>query len=325
VIQVLQSLAETVDPVGAPVVGMPDAIWSPLGSIALLYESFPGLGVMAAGMCLRSGNALFLKGGSEASQTNGVLLDLWQQAIAQANLPAQSLINLSAEQGSPLKDLLALPYGLNLVIPYGRPSWVDQMVRQTAVPVLRSAIGNVYLYWGKGASMELVRELILDSHRSEPDPVNAIEKILIAPNQADDNVLPLWDSLREKGFDLRGDEELVAAFPDLKPMESGEWQQSYLRKVVAFRRVPSLDTAIALINRCSSGHANAIATDSYTESQRFIRELDSAAVYVNTSPRFYRLPSPRGSVSLGMSTRKGPRRGSIRLESLMSVKQVIRS
>ncbi|MEB3293892.1 MAG: gamma-glutamyl-phosphate reductase, partial [Synechococcales bacterium] len=268
VIQVLQALAETPDPVGAAVPGMPDAIWSPLGTIALLYESLPGLGVMAAGMGVRSGNALFLKGGSEASQTNAVLFDLWQQALTQANLPAQGLINLSPESGSVLKDLLALTYGLNLVIPYGRPSWVDQMVRQTTVPVLRSAIGNVYLYWGMGASMELVRDLILDSHRSELDPVNAIEKVLIAPTQSDTNLLRLWESLQEKDFELRGDAELGVTFPTLQPVDPVEWSKSYLRKAVAFRRVVDLNEAIALMNRCSSGHANAIATDSYTESQR---------------------------------------------------------
>jgi len=133
----------------------------------------------------------------------------------------------------------------------------------------------------------------------------------------------LWDSLREKGFELRGDASLAAEFPDLRLAEAGEWRQAYLAKVIAFKLVASLDDAIAWINLNSSGHADCLVTESYQESRQFALGINSASTYINASPRFSRNPKRGDSIFLGMSNQKGHRRGPISLETLTTVKHII--
>jgi glutamate-5-semialdehyde dehydrogenase len=210
------------------------------------------------------------------------------------------------------------------VIPYGRPTLVQKVVQLSTVPVLKSAMGNCYLYWSATGSLDMVRWVILDSHGSEPDPVNAIEKVLINRNQKPSSLMILWNSLKEKGFELRGDAELVAEFPDLLTLAAdSEWNQPYLNKSIAFKVVDSIGNAIAWMNHYSSGHADCIVTESYQESRQFALGIDSSSVYVNSSPRFSRNPKRGDAVFLGISNQKGYRRGMINLETLTTLKQVV--
>lgn len=295
----------------------------PLGVLALVYEAFPELGAIAAGLGLKAGNSLILRGGSESFQTNHAIAEALQVALEEVGLPKHSLILLSSEQGAPIRDVIRQDRYINLIIPYGRPSLVEQVVRQATVPVLRSAMGNCYLYWGNSGSLETVRHVIIDSHASEPDPVNAIEKVLIEQGQSSSAIASLWKSLKEKGFELRGDPELAAQYEELKPAEPEEWNQAYLEKVVTFKLVEDLDGAIAWMNTHSSGHANCLVTQSYNESRKFALGINSASLYINASPRFYRYRTRGNTVFLGMSNQKGVRRGLINLEALTTVKYII--
>lgn len=295
----------------------------PLGVVALVYEAFPELGAIAAGLCLKTGNSLILRGGSESSHTNHVIAEALQTGLEEVGLPKDSLILLPSEQGAPIRDVIRQDQQINLVIPYGRPSLVEQVVRQATVPVLRSAMGNCYLYWGTSGSLETVRHLIIDSHGSEPDPVNAIEKVLIEQGQSSAAMVSLWKSLKEKGFELRADKELADRYEDLKPAEPEEWSEAYLEKVVTFKLADNLDEAIAWMNEHSSGHANCLVTQSYNESRKFALGINSASLYINASPRFYRYRSRGNTVFLGMSNQKGVRRGLINLEALTTVKYII--
>jgi len=330
-IQLLQHLAEMPDPLER----ITDSFYQvdqcqiycqqvPLGVVAFVYEAFPELAVIAAGLCIKTGNSLILRGGSEAGQSNNVIAQMLQSAIEEADLPRGCLEPLPSDQGSSIKDLVTQDRHINLVIPYGRPSLVQHVVQQSTAPVLRSAMGNCYLYWSPSGSVEAVRSIILASHRSEPDPVNAVEKVLIHRNQKPSSLVLLWNSLREKGFEIRGDAELVAEFPDLKLVEEAEWKQPYLNQVVAFKVVDSIEAAIAWINIHSSGHADCLVTESYPESRLFALEVNSASTYINASPRFSRNPGKKGgSVFLGMSNQKGYRRGPIGLQTLTTAKNII--
>jgi glutamate-5-semialdehyde dehydrogenase len=296
----------------------------PLGVIALIYEAFPELGAIAAGFCIKTGNALILRGGSEASQSNLVIAQALQAALDETGLPAGSVELLPSEQGTSIRDLVTQDRYLNLVIPYGRPTLVQKVMQQATVPVLKSAMGNCYLYWSATGSLEMVRWVILDSHASEPDPVNAIEKILINRYQKPSSLAILWNSLTEKGFQLRGDAELVAEFPkQLTLAADSEWNQPYLDKIIAFKVVDSIESAIAWMNQYSSGHADCLVTESYQESRQFALGVDSSSVYINSSPRFSRNPKRGEAVFLGMSNQKGYRRGMINLETLTTIKQVV--
>ncbi len=296
----------------------------PLGVIALIYEAFPELGAIAAGLCIKTGNSLILRGSSEASHSNEAIFKALESALEETDLPSGSVQLLGSDGGSAVvRDLIVQDRYLNLVIPYGRPSMVQQVMRQSTAPVLKTAMGNCYLYWAVSGSLEMVRSMILDSHQSQPDPVNAIEKVLIHRSSQPSSLVTLWSSLQDKGFEIRGDEELTQAFADLKLAEAEEWDRAYLKKIVAFKVVNNLEEAIALINLHSSGHADCIVSESYQESRYFALGVSSASTYINASPRFSRNPSQGDSVFLGMSNQKGQRRGLISLETLTTLKHIV--
>jgi glutamate-5-semialdehyde dehydrogenase len=329
-VQLLQRLSELPDPIGQVMTAnfqvdhcQTYSQRTPLGVIALIYESLPQLGAIAAGLCIKTGNSIILKGSSEASHSNAVIAQALTTAIEDSGLPAGSLVSLPTDQGMSVRDLVLHDRYLNLVIPYGRPSLVQQVLRQSTAPVLKSAIGNCYLYWSPAGSLEAVRRMILDSHISEPDAVNAIEKVLIHPQQNRTSLTMLWSSLQEKGFEIRGDEILAAEFSDLIPAAQTEWQQAYLDRIVSFKVVDDLASAITWINQSSSGHADSLVTDSYQESRQFALGVQSASTYINASPRFYRNPKHGDSIFLGMSNQKGHRRGPVSLETLTTTKHII--
>jgi glutamate-5-semialdehyde dehydrogenase len=295
----------------------------PLGVIAFIYEAFPDLGAIAAGFCIKTGNSIILKGSTEASHSNAAIANSLQTAITKVGLPAGCVELITAEHGASVRDLVTQDQYLSLVIPYGRSSLIQQVVRQASCPVLKSAMGNCYLYWSVNSSLEMIRWMIMDSHESEPDQVNAIEKVLIHRQALPSSLSVLWGSLKEKGFELKGDAELVAAFPYLQLAKDEEWGTPYLTKTVAFKLVDSLESAIAWINQYSSSHADSIVTESYQESRQFALGVNSASTYINASPRFSRNSSRGDAVFLGMSNQKGHRRGFISLETLTTVKHII--
>uniref|UniRef100_A0A0C1R764 Gamma-glutamyl phosphate reductase n=4 Tax=Nostocales TaxID=1161 RepID=A0A0C1R764_9CYAN len=295
----------------------------PLGVIAFIYEAFPELGAIAAGLCIKTGNSIVLRGGTEATHSNSAIAIALTNALADVSLPEDCVQLITEEHGRSIKDLITQDQFLNLVIPYGRSSLIQQVVRHSTSPVLKSAMGNCYLYWSTNGSLEMVRWMIVDSHQSEPDPVNAIEKVLIHRQALPSSLVTLWNSLKEKGFEIKGDAELVDAFPQLQLAKDTEWGSAYLTKTVAFKLMDSLEAAIAWINQYSSGHADCIATESYQESRQFALGVNSASSYINASPRFSRNPSRGDSVFLGMSNQKGHRRGLISLESLTTMKHIV--
>lgn len=329
-IQSLNYLVQLPDPLrqGSPIrsVLTPCPTYSrrlPLGVIVFVYEAFPELGAIAAGMCLKTGNSLILRGTSEASQSNAVITQVLQAAIATTGLSANSLQSIPTEDAYLMRELITQDQWVNLVIPYGRPSLIQQVLKQATVPVLKTVIGNCYLYWSATGSVEAVRSAIVDSHQGQPDAVNAIEKVLVHSQQNLSSVSRLLTSLREQGFEVRGDQALVTEFPDLTLAKPEEWSQPYLSPIVSFKLVQDLAAATSWINDYSSGHADCVITESYSETRRFVSEVNSALIYTNSSPRFYRSLKPGEPVCLGMSNQKGDRRGVIGLDSLTTAQQVI--
>ncbi|MDJ0701786.1 MAG: gamma-glutamyl-phosphate reductase [Leptolyngbyaceae cyanobacterium MO_188.B28] len=296
---------------------------TPLGVVALIYEAFPELGAIAAGLCIRTGNGLVLKGSGEASQSNQMISQVLRGAIADVGLPEDSLLFLPPDQGDIIRNLVAQTQDINLVIPYGRPSLVQQVVKQSTIPVLPCAMGNCYLFWTLSGNLETVYRMIVESRQEEPDPVNSIEKVLVHEGHSNLNLTRLWSLLREEGYTIRGDNALVAEFPDLELASPSEWKQSYLDKTIAFKRVNSLSEAAILINQNSSGHANCLATELLADSRQFTLEVHSCSLYINTSPSFSRNPKQGTSISLGMSSQEGRSGGLIGLEALTRIKRIM--
>lgn len=330
-IEILKTLSELPDPF-QKVINSPYQVTycqnysqlMPLGVIALIYEALPELAIITAGLAIKTGNSIILRGSSEASNTNTIITQVLQVALEDANFPPSCLQFLPSEEGYSIEDLVTLDQYINLIIPYGRPSLIQKVTKLATAPVLKSAIANCGLYWSSSSDLDLVRHVIVDSYKSIPDRVNAIEKVLINKNHSSNSIVRLFNHLKEQKFNLFGDKNLVADFPDyLKPIKSTQWNQPLFNHSIAFRTVDDLHDAILWINEYSSGHANCIVTDSYQEGRIFAMEIDSALVYVNSSPRFYRYLPGSNSVFLGISNQKGHRRGLISLETFTTLKQIV--
>lgn len=330
-VSILKHLSKSADPtrrlINAPYQLEPSQTYCqmiPLGTIALIYEAFPELAAIAAGMCLQTGNSLIIRGCGTASNSNQTIANILSKAIATTDLPSGSIVSIPADSGISIQELVTQDRYLNLVIPYGRPSLVQQVAEKATATVLRTTIGNCYLYWSLSGDPDLTRKAIIDSHQSAPDAVNAVEKVLINKDIKPSVLHSLFNNLQQKGFKLRGDSILVEQFPDyLEIIKPDEWSKPYLTQTVAFRYVDNLNQAVFWINRYSSGHADCIVTESYQESRQFVQGVDSALVYINTSPKFSRNPEGGENVFLGMSNQKGYRQGLISVETFTTVKQVV--
>jgi glutamate-5-semialdehyde dehydrogenase len=291
----------------------------PVGTIAWIYESLPELAILAAGMTIATGNTAAIYGGIEAWHSHQKIVESIQQGLASAELPADA-IQIVPPHGQNLSELVTHNRSISLAIAHGRPALVDRIAHQASVPLLRSTVGNCYLYWGANTNLESVRQAICDSHIGEPEAINAIEKILVHPDRKPTSLTTMWKSLQEKGFELRGDRELVANYGEyLTLAEDSEWRQPYLRKIVAFKMVSGVDEAISIIDSHGSNRSDCIFTDSHQESHLFLNRVRSACIYVNASPRFYRDRQGYNNVCFGMSAV----RGSIGLECLVRHQRAI--
>jgi glutamate-5-semialdehyde dehydrogenase len=307
----------------------------PLGAVAFVYEAFPQLSIIAAGMCLKAGNSSILKGGSEGSNSNAAIATIIKEVVSHS-LPEASV--MAVPQGSTMKDLLTQEKYLRLVIPYGRPSFVQQVSKQGTVSVLPTAMGNCYLYLSPSASLEEASKMIKSSRSGDPDPVNAIEKVVVHHSWLERGLVDWIGSLQQQGLNVRGCDGTVAYCRDrtesLTKEVSAEtvWGQAYLDHTIALKLIHSVDDAIAWINQYSSGHADVILTDSLAESQHFATQVNSSIVFINASSRFThggvngeKIGTAR--VALGMSsikTRGASRHtGAIDLSALTATKQII--
>jgi glutamate-5-semialdehyde dehydrogenase len=300
---------------------------APLGVIGFVYEAFPELALILAAMCWKTGNGLLLQGDITGRNSNQFVIALLQATLEASGLPDVCVQALPSDSRRQLESHNLVLHGLsdvNLIIPYGRPRFIEQVHQHSRVPALCPTLGNCYLYWSESCGSEPVKSLIIDSHDGCPEAINAIEKVLLPPTLNTSRLTLLWGALKEKGFELRGDAELVAEFPELTLATKAEWSQPYLKKIVAFKRVENLDVAIEWMNTHSHGQADCLVTDSYTESRQFALNIQSSTSYINASPRFSRYAAgDQGTVALGICGRRSLHSGAIDLQTLLTTKHVI--
>ena len=286
--------------------------WMPIGSLGLAYEGLPEVAAMAIGMSLKTANRLTLRSSSDSVHTHAAIVQLCQETLQSCGFPDDTVVSESGDGWNS---------SVQLWIAYGRPKWRSQVRASVTGTVLESAIGNCYLYWAASGAVDCVRKMLLASHRGEPDAVNAIEAVLVHPQHGGSSLVRLWSDLRSKGFEIYGDAGMVLEFAEVPLLPEADWGQSSFRKRIAFRRVADVDEAIAVMNANSSGHADAIVTESYSASQQFIQQVRSTALYLNAAPRFQRCRVAEGDVVLGTTGRSGF--GAIRMQSLLTPKRVI--
>ncbi len=345
-IECLTQLANLPDPLTLQV-GINGYQRVPLGVVAFIYEGFPQLGLIAAGMCLKVGNTIILKGGNEGTNTQESIAAIAKDIIISKGFPEACMS--CVPQGVALKELIVQEKYLRLVIPYGRPSFVQQVSKQATVSALPISMGNCYLYLSASGKLDFAKEIILNSRKGDPDAVNAIEKVVVHQSWLDralpDHGLGEWImNLKKQGLAVRGCAETTAYFrqfleetsPDLRDqaIESEDiWGQSYLDETISIKIVHDTEEAIAWINQYSSGHADVLLTDSLSERDRFVSRINSSTIFVNAHSRFSRCSklgdSGNAKIALGMSSLKtrGASRypGVIDIYALTTTKQVLTS
>ena len=295
---------------------------TPRGLICGIYEFLPEFPLFLFGLCIKSGNSLWIKGTAETSHTHQFFSNLIQTVLTKEKIDKRCFHGFVEEDPVTVEDITAC-VSVNLLVPYGRSSFVQAIVQQATSPSLNSAIGNCYLFWSPSGSSDFIKTIIVDSHVGMPDAVNAIEKVLITPNLNYSLLNVVFNHLREKGFILKGDEVLKQDFPDLELANPQDWSSPFLSKTVAFKVVESLNHGIQWMNQHSSGHADGIVTDAYRESQQFILGTDSATAFINASPKFSRLTSGYGGgATLGMMGR-GAVWGPIGIETFIKGNHIV--
>ncbi|HFM5439600.1 TPA: glutamate-5-semialdehyde dehydrogenase [Enterococcus faecium] len=295
----------------------------PLGVIGIIYESRPNVTTDAASLAFKSGNAVILRGGKEAFFSNQLLVQLLQQVLVSAGESPYAIQFVDDTSHETAGQLMRLTEYLDVLIPRGGAKLIQRVKEQATVPIIETGTGNNHVYIDKEAQLSMAVNIIVNAKASRPSVCNAAETLLIHSEIAPFFLPAIEKELVEHGVSLRADARALEYLETAALAEDTDWDTEYLDYILAVKVVDSLDEAIAHINRHNTKHSETIVTDSYAASQRFLNEVDAAAVYVNASTRF-----TDGSVfgfgaEIGISTQKLHARGPMGLNELTSTKYII--
>ncbi len=296
----------------------------PLGVIGIIFESRPNVTVDAAVLCLKSGNAVILRGGKEAIHSNKCLTSIMQEAIESVGLDrnAVQLIEDTTRQSS--VELMELTEYLDVLIPRGGKGLIQAVVQNAKVPVIETGAGNCHVFVDESADIDMAANIIYNAKTSRPSVCNAIETILVHEKIAEKALPAIKARLDEKNVELRGCEKTRAILGDaVKPAEESDWETEYGDYILAVKVVSSLEEATEHIAKYSTGHSECIVTRDYQNARKFTATVDSAAVYVNVSTRFTDGGMFGLGAEIGISTQKLHARGPMGLNELTSMKFII--
>lgn len=291
----------------------------PLGVIGLIFESRPGVTVEAAGLTVKSGNALLLRGGREALNSNRVLAELWQEALRHAGLSPYAVQLIEDPDRQYALGLMHLK-GLDLLIPRGGAGLIQTVVKEATVPVIETGVGNCHLYVDKHADVEMAVHILRDGKVGNPAVCNALETVLVHQDVKRAFLTKAWQALQEDGVIWHGDEEVQRILPQAVSATEDDWAKEYLSLDLAAKVVSGLEEAIEHIGRYGSSHSEAIVTDSYPVGRAFCDRVDAAVVYWNASTRFTDGFQFGLGAEVGISTQKLHARGPMGLEALTTTK-----
>ena len=295
----------------------------PLGVIAFIYEARPNVTVDGAALCLKSGNAVILRGGKEAYNSNLVFTEIMREVLRANDLPEDCVSLVSDLTRESVTELMNLTGYVDLLIPRGNAGLIDNVTKNSKVPVVQTGVGNCHIYVDESADLEMGAEIIFNAKCSRPSVCNAAETLLVDRSIAA-KFLPIAKAkLVEKDTELRGCAETRAILLDAIVATEEDYYTEFLDYTLAIKVVDGLDEAIAHITKYGSGHSEAIVTNNYTASQRFLDEIDAAAVYVNASTRFTDGGVFGLGAEIGISTQKMHARGPMGIEQLTSTKFVV--
>ncbi|MED3979153.1 glutamate-5-semialdehyde dehydrogenase [Priestia megaterium] len=295
----------------------------PIGVIGIIYEARPNVTCDAAGLCLKAGNAVILRGGSEAFYSNQAIVSVLSQAAASAGLPEHSVQLIEDTSRETALELMKLNEYIDVLIPRGGAGLIEAVVKNATVPVIETGTGNCHIYVDEEYDRDMAANIVINAKTSRPAVCNSAEKLIIHERAAHEFLPIIVQALREKDVEVRGDERALTIVPDLVPAADEDWKKEYLDFIMAVKIVDDIDEAISHINVHSSHHSEAIVTTNYAHAQRFLQRVNSAAVYVNASTRFTDGEEFGFGAEIGISTQKLHARGPMGLKELTTLKYII--
>ncbi len=326
----LQQIAGLADPIGqmSNFKYMPSGIQVgqmrvPLGVIGIIYEARPNVTIDAAGLCIKSGNAAILRGGSEAIHCNQALAKLVHEGLEKAGLPKSAVQVVETTDRAAVGELITMKQFVDVIVPRGGKSLIERISNDARIPVIKHLDGNCHVYVDDDADFDKALRILENSKTQRLGVCNAAESLLIARSVAKEMLPKLAAMLISKGVEIRGCAETCALVKEAKAATDEDYYAEYLAAIISCKVVSGVDEAIAHINQYSSQHTESIVTENYTHARKFLREVDSSSVIVNASTRFADGFEYGLGAEIGISTDKLHARGPVGLEGLTSLKYIV--
>lgn len=295
----------------------------PLGVVGMIYESRPNVTTDAASLCFKTGNAVILRGGKEAFYSNQLLVAIMQAVLAQNDIHPGAIQFVDDISREVVQEMMRLNDYLDVLIPRGGAGLIQNVKNHATVPVIETGTGNNHVYIDKDANLEMAVKITMNAKTQRPSVCNAIETLLVHKNVASE-VLPILEKeLLAKNVEIRADQKALAYLTQASEATQADWETEFLDYILAIKVVDSLEEAIAHINQYNTKHSEAIVTENYSAAQKFLNEVDAAAVYVNASTRFTDGFVFGFGAEIGISTQKLHARGPMGLDALTSIKYII--
>ena len=329
--EALKSLSVLPDPIGEVVSGsrLANGIWLqqvrvPMGVVAIIYEARPNVTADAAGLCVKTGNAVILRGGSLAVNSNLAVTRVLASAAAGAGLPEAAIQSVTSTDHEVAEELMGLHGMIDVLIPRGGAGLIKSVVENAKVPVIETGVGNCHVYVHEAADPRMAQRIVLNAKTHRPGVCNAAETLLIDEAIYERVLPPILRALEEAGVTVHADEKTRAlgAIMRVQPATEEDWSTEYLDLRIACKVVPGLNAAIDHINTYGTKHSEAIVTEDYSAATRFLNEIDAAAVYVNASTRFTDGGEFGLGAEIGISTQKLHARGPMGLAALTTTKYI---
>lgn len=295
----------------------------PFGVIGIIYESRPNVTADAFGLCFKTGNAVILRGGSDAISSNTAIAEILRNALVSAGMPKDSIQLVTDTSHETAREMMRLNRYIDVLIPRGGARLIRTVVENSTVPVIETGTGNCHVYVDEFADLDMAVNIIVNAKTQRLGTCNTCESLVVHSKVAKEAIPKIARALFEKDVEIRGDEEARKLVPQIHEATEEDWGREYLDRIISLKVVDTIDEAIAHINRYNTGHSEAIVTKDYAHAQQFLREVDAAAVYVNASTRFTDGFEFGFGAEIGISTQKLHARGPMGLLALTSTKYII--